>query len=153
MNAFEQAKSLMMISKLEAMVYLFKSEFPDLIVDLKPWLKNNHTKRFNDVNSIDIGFHFKQLDYACQCRSMLMQVRLDRHPNQEDLKAIGIELSGYETMHQVWRFSTIGNWQFFGNFCPLNGTQKKLKLICAQIIKLFETKEENQPEKRLDQET
>lgn len=36
MNAIEQATNLMMISKIEAIVYLFKSKFPDINADLKP---------------------------------------------------------------------------------------------------------------------
>ena len=118
MNAFEQAKNLMMISKIEAMVYLFTSEFPDSLADLQPWLKNTETEKFVDAHSIDIGFHFSKLNFACQCRSILMQVRLKQDSPERRLKAIGIELSGYETSHQLWRFSTIGNWQFCGNSPP-----------------------------------
>ena len=153
MNAFEQAKSLMMISKIEAIVHLFKSELPDVIVDLKPWLKNTDTEYYEDISSIDIGFHFSKLNYACQCRSILIQVRLNGNSSQENLRAIGIELSGYETLHQVWRFSTIGSWQFLGEFPPISGTQKKLKLICRQIIELFDNQEESKEKEQLDRET
>ncbi|MGF1541703.1 MAG: hypothetical protein ACFCU5_14845 [Pleurocapsa sp.] len=139
MNAFEQAKSLIMISKIEAIVYLFKSEFPDSLADLKPWIKNAETEKFEDTNSIDIGFHFPQLNFPCQCRSILMQVRLDREEKNKEFKLIGIELSGYETSHQLWTFSTIGNWQFLGAFPPTIRTQEKLKKVCSQIIKLFVT--------------
>lgn len=137
MNAFEQAKSLIMISKIEAISYLFKSEFPDILADLKPWSKNTETKKFEDTNSIDIGFHFSQLNFPCQCRSILVQVRLDRQEKNKEFKLIGIELSGYETSHQLWKFSTIGNWQFSGDFPPTIRTQEKLKQVCYQIIKLF----------------
>ena len=153
MNALEQAKSLRMISKIEAMVYLFKSEFPSIKVDLKPWLKDSNTKHYEDINSIDMGFHFPKLDYTCQCRSILIQVRLKEDSDTGDLRAIGIELSGYETLHQVWRFSTIGNWQFLGDFPPISGTQTKIKLICRQIIDLFEIKQESKKEEKLDRET
>ena len=149
MNAFEQAKNLMMISKIEAMVHLFKSEFPDSFADLQPWLKNTETEKFDDSNSIDIGFHFPKLNFACQCRSILMQVRLERDSKERRLKAIGIELSGYETSHQLWGFSTIGNWQFWGNFPPTIRTQEQLKQVCYQIIQLFESKEGKKQEERL----
>ena len=55
MNAFEQAKSLMMVSKIEAILHLFRVQFPEIIADLKPWLNNEETEYFEDSNSIDIG--------------------------------------------------------------------------------------------------
>jgi len=136
-NAIDQAKSLMMISKIEAIVHLFSSQFPNSLADLKPWSQNAETAKFENSNSIDIGFHFSKLDFPCQCRSVLMQVRLDQDFESEQLKAIGIELSGYETSDQLWQFSTIGNWQFWGDFPPTIRTQEKLKEVCYQIIKLF----------------
>jgi hypothetical protein len=140
-NAFEQVKNLVMLIKVEAIAHLFKAQFPESLVDLKPWIKNAETEKFADTNSIDIGFHFPKLNFACQCRSVLMQVRLNRNSREEEWKAIGIELSGYESYQQRWRFSTIGNWQFLGDFPPTIRTQEKLKQICYQIIKLFEGKE------------
>ena len=143
MNAIEQATNLKMISKIEAIVYIFKSQFPDIVVDLKPWLKNTNTEKYKDKNSIDIGFHFPNLNFPCQCCSILMQVRFDKDFKKGSLKPIGVELSGFENSYLLWRFSTIGNWQFEGNFPPTIRTQQKLKRICYQIIKLFESKEEN----------
>jgi hypothetical protein len=136
-NAIDQAKSLEMISKIEAIVHLFRSQFPNSLADLKPWSQNAETAKFENANSIDIGFHFSKLDFPCQCRSILMQVRLERDFESEQLKAIGVELSGYETSDQLWEFSTIGNWQFWGDFPPTIRTQEKLKQVCYQIIKLF----------------
>ena len=75
MNAFEQVKSLAMITKVEAIVHSVKSQFPISLVDLKPWVNNDGTKLFNDPNSIDIGFHFAKFNSDCSCRSILMQVR------------------------------------------------------------------------------
>jgi hypothetical protein len=136
-NAINQAKSLEMISKIEAIVHLFRSQFPNSLADLKPWSQNTETARFENANSIDIGFHFSKLDFPCQCRSILMQVRLERDFESEQLKAIGVELSGYETSDQLWQFSTIDNWHFSGEFPPTIRTQSKLKQVCFQIIKLF----------------
>jgi hypothetical protein len=136
-NAIDQAKNLMMISKIEAIVHLFRSQFPESLADLKPWLQNAETAKFENANSIDIGFHFSKLNFPCQCRSILMQVRLNRDFEPEMLKVIGIELSGYETSDRLWQFSTIDNWYFRGEFPPTIRTQEKLKQVCYQIIKLF----------------
>ena len=140
MNAIEQATNLTMISKIEAIVYLFKSKFPEISVYLKPWLKNVETEKYGDKNSIDIGFHFASLNFPCQCRSILMQVKLHEDFSTGSLKAIGVELSGFEPSCPLWRFSTIGNWQFEGEFPPTIRTQEKFKQICYEIIQLFQDK-------------
>ncbi|NEO29242.1 MAG: hypothetical protein F6K36_02040 [Symploca sp. SIO3C6] len=110
MNAFEQVKSLAMITKIEAIVYSFRSKFPECLADLEPWVKNYETKLFSDPNSIDIGFHFPHANFSCRCRSILMQVRIQRNSEQQDYKALGIQLSGYEAYQEQWQFSTIGYW-------------------------------------------
>ena len=105
MNAIEQATNLKMISKIEAIVYIFKSKFPNIVVDLKPWLKNTNTEKYEDKNSIDIGFHFPNLNFPCQCHSILMQVRFDEDFSKGSLKSIGVELSGFEHSCLLWQFS------------------------------------------------
>ena len=138
MNAFEQVKSLAMISKVEAIVYSFRSEFPECLADLKPWVKNDETKQFSDPNSIDIGFHFPDANLSCRCRSILMQVRIHRNSSQQDYKAVGIELSGYEAYREQWQFSTIGYWEFSGASKPTSQAQELLKQVCRRILQLFD---------------
>ncbi len=138
MNAFEQVKSLAMISKVEAIVYSFRSQFPECIADLKPWVRNDETKYFSDPNSIDIGFHFPNANFSCRCRSILMQVKIRLNSEQQDYKAVGIELSGYEAYREQWQFSTIGYWQFSGASKPTSQAQELLKQVCCQILQLFD---------------
>ena len=138
MNAFDRAKSLTMITKIEAIVYSFRSKFPESFADLKPWVKNDETKQFNDPNSIDIGFHFPSPNFSCQCRSILMQVRIHQDSEDEVYKAVGIELSGYEAYQEQWQFSTIECWEFSGASKPKSEAQKLLKQVCCQILKLFD---------------
>jgi len=126
-----------MISKIEAIVYLFTSEFPECFADLKPWAKNDETKQFNDPNSIDIGFHFGNPNCSCQCRSILMQVKIHRDLEQEAYKAVEIELSGYEALQEQWQFSTIESWEFSGASKPKSEAQELLKKVCYQILQLF----------------
>ena len=137
MNAFEQIKSLTMISKIEAIVYSFRSEFPDCFVDLKPWVKNDDTKQFNDPNSIDIGFHFRNPNFSCQCRSILMQVKIHRDLEQEVYKAVELELLGYDAYQENWQFSTVESWEFSGQSKPKLEAQELLKQVCSQILQLF----------------
>ena len=137
MNAFEQIQSLTMISKIEAMVHLFRSEFPECFADLKPWAKNDETKQFKDPNSIDIGFHFRNPNFSCQCRSILMQVRINGDLEQEVYKAVEIELLGYEAYQEQWQFSTVESWEFSGVCKPKSEAQELLKQVCLQILQLF----------------
>ncbi|WP_159460641.1 hypothetical protein [Calothrix rhizosoleniae] len=127
-----------MISKIEAIVYSFRAKFPDCFADLKPWAKNDTTKQFTDPNSIDIGFHFPNANFDCRCRSILMQVRIHRDFEQQDYKAVGIQLSGYEAYREQWQFSTIGHWEFSGISNPTSEAQELLKQVCCQIIQLFD---------------
>ena len=137
MNAFEQLKSLAMITKVEAIVHSFKSQFTINLVDLKPWVDNEETKLFNDPNSIDIGFHFAKFNFACGCRSILMQVKIDRDFDQQNYKAIGIELSGFEAFQEQWRVTTIEYWEFSGKSQPTTESQEQLKQVCSQILQVF----------------
>lgn len=136
MNAFEQIESLAMISKVEAIAYLFRKEFPESIADLKPWIQSEETKQFCDPNSIDIAFCFHHHN-ACQCRNILMQVEIDPDSNQQEYRAIGIKLSGYAAYQEQWQFSTVGYWDFQGRSKPKLIAQERLRNICRQILDLF----------------
>ena len=138
MNAFEQIKSLAMISKVEAIVYSFRSEFPECLADLKPWVKNDETRQFSDPDSIDIAFNFPDANFSCRCRSILMQVRIHRNSERQDYQAVGIQLSGYEAYREQWKFSTIGYWEFLGVSKPTSEAQKLLRQVCCQILELFD---------------
>ena len=133
MNAFEQIKSLEAIGKIEAVVYLFRREFPEVLADLKPWIKSNEAKQFSDPDSIDIGFHFPDASYPCRCRTVLMQIKL----NKESDRVIGINLSGYGAYEEQWQFSTVEYWEFSGISTPTLATQMLFKKICHQILELF----------------
>lgn len=137
MNAYEQVKSLAMISKIESIAYLFRKEFPECIADLKPWIQSEETKQFCDPNSIDIAFCFSNKNLSCQRQNILMQVKIHQNSNQSESQAIGITLSGYSAYQEQWQFSTIGHWEFSGISKPTSMTQEKLKHICNQVLQLF----------------
>ena len=138
MNAIEKATNLSIISRIEAISYLLKSKFPGVIIDLKPWAKNVETDIYGDHNSLDIGLHFSQLNLPCQCRSILMQVKLHEDTVTKNLKVIGVTLAGYESTYALWQFTTIGGWQFTGEFPPTLRAQERFKQVCRQVFELFE---------------
>ena len=75
MNAAEQARNIEVTSKIAAVVNLFKLEFADAKVDLKPWMNDVDTRKLVDPESIDIGFHFPGRSRLVQSRSILIQIR------------------------------------------------------------------------------
>lgn len=137
MNAAEQANSIETVSKIAAVVNLFKSQFPTTSADLTPWLKNAETAKFDDMDAIDIAFHFPCRSFTCQCQVILMQIRLPGSAGINSQRAIGVEVSGHDSMGQQWRFTTADRREFWGLILPLPDAEQKLRYICLQILQLF----------------
>ncbi|MBE9095979.1 hypothetical protein [Tychonema sp. LEGE 07203] len=137
MNAAEQARNIEVASKIAAVVNLFKSEFPDAKVDLKPWMNDADTRELVDPDSIDIGFHFPGRSRWLQSRSILIQIRFYQDPVEGYQRAIGVEAAGYDHTGQQWRFSTVENWDFLGQTQPAPESAQKIKHFCEQIFNLF----------------
>jgi hypothetical protein len=109
-NAAEQANSIEFASKIAAIVGLFKGEFPDLRVDLRPWANDQETLDLVDPDSIDIGFHFPGVSRLFQCRSLLVQIRFYQDPDTHQRKVIGLDVAGFDHRGNSGPFqpSTIG---------------------------------------------
>lgn len=137
MNASERAKGLAVTTKIASVVNLFKTQFPDVKADLKPWKNDPETRELVDPDSIDIGFHFPGWSPRIQCNSMLVQIRFYKDPLEETEKFIGLETAGFSHVGQAWRFSTVENWQLLGDHQPANQVEEKLKLFSRQVFELF----------------
>ncbi|MDJ0573804.1 MAG: hypothetical protein QNJ65_01385 [Xenococcaceae cyanobacterium MO_234.B1] len=139
MNASERAKGLDITTKIASIVTLFKAQFPDAKADLKPWKNDPDTLELVDPDSIDIGFHFPGWSRKLQSNSILVQIRFYQDPLDQEEKFIGLETAGFSHLGQVWRFSTIENWQLFGKHLPVEEVANKLKLFCRQVFELFQS--------------
>jgi hypothetical protein len=137
MNASEQATGLEVTTKIAAIVNLFKLEFPDAKVDLKPWRNDPNTRDLVDPHSIDIGFHFPGWSRRFQSRSILVQIRFHPDPEDNAQRLIGVETLGFNHEGQAWRLSTVENWQIVGNYQPAPDVGDKLKHFCREIFALF----------------
>lgn len=137
MNAAEQATSLEVASKIAAVVNLFKSEFPDVRADLKPWANDRDTRQWVDPDSIDLGFHFPGRSRLFQSRSILVQIRFYSEPGATADRAIGVEAAGFDHRGKQWQFSTIEHWGFTGVACPQSDVAEKFKQFCQQVFELF----------------
>jgi hypothetical protein len=140
MNAAELATSLDNTVKIASIVNLFKAEFPDARVDLKPWCNDDDTRKLVDPESIDLGFHLPGWSPRYQCRSILVQIRLHADPETEGHRLIGLETVGFSYKGEEWRLSTIASWNFLGQKQPVDEIQEKFKNFCRQVFALFNGK-------------
>jgi hypothetical protein len=136
-NAAEQANSIEFASKIAAIVGLFKGEFPDLRVDLKPWTNDQETRELIDPDSIDIGFHFPGVSRLFQCRSLLVQIRFYQDPDSQQRQVIGLDVAGFDHRGKRWTLSTIDSWSFTGDATPDATSGERLKQCCRQVYTIF----------------
>jgi len=136
-NAAEQANSIEYASKIATVVRLFKTEFPDLRVDLKPWTNDQDTRSLVDPDSVDIGFHFPGMSRLFHCRSFLVQIRFYDDPDSHRKRVIGLEIGGFDHRGKQWTFSTIHQWVFSGEVVPEEGAGDRLKKVCRQAFEVF----------------
>jgi hypothetical protein len=144
-NAAQQATDITLTSKIASAVSLFRSEFPDAKVDLKPWADDSDTQELVDPDSIDFSFHFPGWSRRWQSRSVLVQIRFnddpiaidDRQQFNSTRNLIGLEIAGFDYRGKQWRLSTVSDWQFEGEIQPQPEIADKLKQFCRQIFELF----------------
>jgi hypothetical protein len=144
-NAAQQATNLILTSKIASAVSLFRSQFPDAKVDLKPWAEDLDTQELVDPDSIDFSFHFPGWSRRWQSRSVLVQIRFyddmiaetEGKPRESIRNFIGLEIAGFDYRGKQWRLSTINDWQFEGEIQPQPEIAEKLKHFCRQMFELF----------------
>jgi hypothetical protein len=136
-NAAQQATDLALTSKIASAVSLFRSEFPDAKVDLKPWAEDIDTQELVDPDSIDFSFHFPGWSRRWQSRSILIQIRFYADAIESTHKFIGLEVVGFDYRGKQWRLSTVNDWQFEGDLQPQPEIADKLKQFCRHIFELF----------------
>lgn len=136
-NAAEQATNLELASKIATVVNLFKSEFPEVRADLKPWRNDPETRELVDPDSIDIGFHFPGRSKLFQSRSILIQIRFYKDPLSGSRSCIGVEATGFDHRGKQWHLSTVDDWRCIGETTPDPEANAKLKQFCRQIFELF----------------
>lgn len=131
MNASEQATSPDIANKIAAIVNLFKREFTKTKPNLSPWNNDPDTREWMDPDSIDIGFSLPP-------GHTLVQLRLQSE------RLIGIEILCFGPLgSELWKFSTVGAWEFLGSSPPSERFQKTLKDISYEIFTVFNKDTEN----------
>jgi hypothetical protein len=136
LNAADRATNVILASKIASVVSLFRLDFPDARVDLKPWANDQDTKEAVDPDSIDIAFHFPGWSRRWQSRSILIQIRFYAEDNYQ--RVIGLDAAGFDYCGKQWRLSTIEQWQIEGTVQPVAERAEQLRQFCRHVFELFQ---------------
>jgi len=151
MNAADQARSLELVATIAAVVGQFRQHFPAARANLTPWRDDPLTRAFDEQESVDLSLHFPGWSPRLQCRSLLVQLRLERAPLEAVGPAVrprllGVLIRGLTYESERWRLATVGEWLPSGSHLPHNDVVDKLRLVCRELFDLFGTETGIRPE-------
>lgn len=139
MNAAEQAQSLELAQAIASVVTLFRSRFPAARANLNPWRDDPQTRAFQERESLDLSFHFPGWSPRLQCRSLLVQLRLDRPAAAADQRPrlLGVTIRALTYESERWRLATVGDWRPSGSHLPQAEVSENLRQFCHELFALF----------------
>jgi hypothetical protein len=141
MNASEQARSVELAQAIAAVVVLFRGTFPDARANLTPWRDDPLTRQFDEQESLDLSFHFPGWSPRLECRSLLVQLRLEHPPRGlrgGRPRLLGVLLRGLTYESERWRLATLGDWRPSGTHLPAPAVVADLQGLCRELFTLFE---------------
>lgn len=137
MNAAEQARNLELAQAIAAVAVLFRQHFPDARVNLTPWRDDPQTRAWAELECVDLSFHFPGWNPRNQCRSMLLQLRLDAAPAGGRPRLLGALIRGLTYESERWRLATVGDWRPSGSHLPDPAVAVKLQTYCRGLFDLL----------------
>jgi hypothetical protein len=157
MNAADQAHSVELAQAIARAVTLFRGRFPASRANLTPWRDDPLTRAFDERESLDLSFHFPGWSPRLQCRSLLVQLRLERPPaggGGGRPRLLGVLIRGltYESTSERWRLATVGDWQPSGSHLPHPEVADELQGFCRELFALFRGEARPQTEPPADGE-
>jgi hypothetical protein len=141
MNAAEQARSVELAQRIAAVAVLFRRFFPDARANLTPWRDDPQTRAFAEQESVDLSFHLPGWSPRSQCRSFLVQLRLEQAPaagERSQPRLLGLTIRGLTYDAERWRLATVGDWQPAGTHLPQAATVEALQTFARATFSLFE---------------
>ncbi|MGD1904416.1 MAG: hypothetical protein ACFB0C_00305 [Leptolyngbyaceae cyanobacterium] len=136
MNATSQAVTIEITTKIAHLAVLFRAEFPNAQVDLKPWLEDYQTLCQLDPHSIDLNFYFPKRQAGLNCSCILMQVQFSKGLLLPTCQVSTIEACAFASVEPQWQFST-QDWQFMGQDLPDDENQERFQYLINRILELF----------------
>ena len=79
---------------LASAVTLVRHRFPAASVSLNPWRDDPQTRQWKEDQTLDLAFHFPGWSPSLECRSLLLQLRLQR--NSDDGESLTIFINKAE---------------------------------------------------------
>jgi hypothetical protein len=139
MNAADQVRSLQWAQTVAAIAALFRQHFPDARANLTPWRDDPQTRAFADQESLDLSFHLPGWSPRSQCRSFLVQLRLEHAPagGQAPPRLLGLTIRGLTYDAERWRLATLGDWQPTGSHLPQPAVVQALQGFCRDVFALL----------------
>jgi hypothetical protein len=116
---------------------LFRNHFPAARANLTPWRDDPLTRAWAEAESVDLSFHFPGWNPRNQCRSVLLQLRLDAAPASGRPRLLGVVVRGLTYESERWRLATVGDWQPSGSHLPDPVVVLKLQSFCRDLFDLF----------------
>jgi hypothetical protein len=139
MNAGDQVRSLELAQAVASAAALFRSHFPDARANLMPWRDDPQTRAHADQESLDLAFHLPGWSPRSQCRSFLVQLRLEGVPPSQGFpRLLGVTIRGLTYESERWRLATVGDWQPTGSHLPQPGVALQLQAFCRSLFDLFD---------------
>ena len=140
-NAGEAVDSVQLAQALASAVTLVKDRFPAVIVNLNPWRDDPQTRRWHEDQTLDLAFHFPGWSPRLECRSLLLQLHLQRRSaDGESLPTphlLGVLMRGMTYDGERWRLVTMGDWHPEGSHLPQPEQVERLHAICRDLFDLF----------------
>jgi hypothetical protein len=139
MNAADQVRSLELAQAVAATASLFRQHFPDARPNLTPWRDDPHTRAFAERESLDLSFHLPGWSPRMQCRSFLVQLRLERAPagGPGRPRLLGVTIRGLTYESERWRLASVGDWQPTGSHLPQPAVLEALHGFMREVFELF----------------
>ena len=137
MNAADQVRSVELAQAIASAAALFRGHFPDARANLTPWRDDPQTRAFADCESLDLSFHLPGWSPRSQCRSFLVQLRLEEAPGAGCPRLLGVTIRGLTYESERWRLATVGDWQPTGSHLPQPAVVTALQAFCRSLFDLF----------------
>ena len=138
MNAGDQVRSVELAQAIASAAALFRAHFPDARPNLTPWRDDPHTRAFADCESLDLSFHLPGWSPRSQCRSFLVQLRLEEAPAIVRCpRLLGVTIRGLTYESERWRLATVGDWCPMGTHPPSPAVASALQSFCRGLFDLF----------------
>ena len=141
LNAGESVESVDQMQALASVVTLVRHHFPAAQVNLSPWRDNPQTRLWHEPESLDLAVHFPGWSPRLQCRSLLLQLRIQPRAEAHGLQLLGVLMRGMTYDGERWRLATVGSWDPEGPHLPQPQLVDHLRQICRDLFDLFSDSE------------